>query len=89
MAKNKDWRLLAYNGHLDGETFTFKKFISTDKNDHEHCEFCWKKITDLQLEHEDCAAEGYCCFNSKTKQTNWVCQECFKDFKDKFHFKTE
>lgn len=84
--ENQDWRLVAYNGHLNGETFILKHFRSTDKNDHEHCEFCMKKITDLQIENEDCVPEGYCCFNSKTQQTNWVCRNCFNDFKDKFKF---
>ncbi len=81
--ENQDWRLVSYNGHLNGETFRLKHFISNDKNDHEHCEFCWKKITDLQIENEDCVSEGYFCFNSKTKQTNWICKNCFNDFKEK------
>lgn len=87
--ENQDWRLVSYNGHLNGETFKLKHFISNDKNDHEHCEFCWKKITDLQIENEDCDSEGYVCFNSKTQQTNWICKNCFNDFKEKFNFKEE
>ena len=87
MKKDQDWRIVSYNGHLNGETFSLKRFISTDKNDHEHCEFCCKKITDLQIDYEDCVSEGYCCFNSKTKQENWICKDCFNDFKEKFKFK--
>ncbi len=84
---NDDWRLSGYNGHLDGKVFVFKKFFPSKKNDHEHCEFCWKKISNLQNLEEDCVSGGYCYFNSKTGQTNWICQECFENFKSKFNFK--
>ena len=87
--ESEDWRLISYNGDLNGETFKLTRFVSTAKNDHEHCEFCWKKITDLRIENEDCDSEGYVCFNSKTQQTNWICKDCFNDFKDRFNFKEE
>lgn len=57
---NDDWRLSGYNGHLDGKVFVFKKFFPSKKNDHEHCEFCWKKISNLQNLEEDCVSGGYC-----------------------------
>ena len=85
--ENADWRLDGYNGNLNGKVFIFKKFVSSDKNDHEHCEFCWKKITNLQNIEEEHVSEGYCFFNTKTGQTNWICQECFNDFKNEFNFK--
>lgn len=70
------------------EKFLFlRSFYLQKKNDHEHCEFCWKKISNLQNLEEDCVSGGYCYFNSKTGQTNWICQECFENFKSKFNFK--
>lgn len=80
-----DWRLDMYDGYLDGATFTLKKFVSANGNDHEHCVFCWKKITDLSI--EDCETEGYCTMYEKTGQTQWICKDCFDDFKKKFNFK--
>lgn len=80
-----DWRLDMYDGYLDGATFTLKKFVSVNGNDHEHCVFCWKKITDLSI--EDCETEGYCTMYEKTGQTQWICKDCFDDFKKKFNFK--
>lgn len=80
-----DWRLDMYNGYLDGETFSLEKFISTAMNDHEHCVFCMQKITDLNI--EDCQTEGYCTVYKKTGQTQWICKECFDEFKKKFNFK--
>lgn len=74
-----DWRLDMYDGYLDGATFTLKKFVSANGNDHEHCVFCWKKITDLSI--EDCETEGYCTMYEKTGQTQWICKDCFDDFK--------
>ncbi len=38
-----DWRLDMYDGYLNGAIFTFGRFVSTEKNDHEHCIFCMKK----------------------------------------------
>lgn len=64
----KDWRLIHYDGHLNGKVFQLKRFASTDRNDHEHCEFCWKKITDVEGFTEPVDKEGYCAFNAKTKQ---------------------
>ena len=80
-----DWRLDMYDGYLDGATFTLKKFVSANGNDHEHCVFCWKKITDLSI--EDCETEGYCTMYEKTGQTQWICKDCFDEFKKKFNFK--
>lgn len=82
---NSDWRIESYNGYLNGETFTFEKFVSSSTNDHEHCIFCWKKISDLNNNNYD--TEGYYTIYSKTGQTNWICKDCFKDFKDQFNFK--
>ena len=84
---DEDWRLDPYDGFLDGETFCFKKFISTATNDHEHCYFCWQKITDLEIEDSD--SEGYCTISLKTGQENWVCKNCFNEFKNRFNFKVK
>ena len=83
LEENNDWRLDTYTGDLDGETFTLKRFVTSGDNDHEHCYFCWKKITDLHIENEDCDFEGYVCFNPKFKQEIWTCKECFDDLKTK------
>ena len=82
---NKDWRLDPYGGFLDGKTFCLKNFISSEINDHEHCYFCWQKITDLPI--EDSNHEGYSTIDSKTGQEIWVCQDCFNDFEKQFNFK--
>lgn len=82
-----DWRLEGYRGELNNRYFKHIKFLSTPKNDHEHCIFCFRKITDLSVRGEEYDTEGYVVYNEKTKQTNWVCENCFNDFKDKFGFK--
>ncbi|MDE7379853.1 MAG: hypothetical protein K2N14_02260 [Clostridia bacterium] len=84
MDKN-DWRLDGYNGYLNCAIFKLEKFKSTATNDHEHCVFCWQKITDLDI--ADCDREGYCTTDIETEQTNWVCKQCYNDFKEQFNFK--
>ena len=87
MELENDWRLSTYDGDLDGAEFALKKFVSTPTNDHEHCVFCWQKITDLDI--EDCEKEGYCTMDEQTEQSQWVCKTCFNDFKDMFNFKVK
>lgn len=82
-----DWRLDMYRGHLNGSTFRLEKFVSTPTNDHEHCVFCMGKITDLDV--PDCEKEGYVTVYERTGQTQWICKECFDEFKELCNFKVE
>lgn len=87
--KENDWRLIGYNGNLNGQTFKYALFKSTKSNDHEHCIFCSIKITDLDIISEETYKDGYFSSNIKTNQINWVCKDCFNEFKSKFDFKLE
>ena len=43
---------------------------------HEHCEFCWEKaLTDKP-----------CTFYCTEDMYYWICEECFKDFSEKFNW---
>lgn len=43
---------------------------------HEHCEFCWyKALTDID-----------CTFYCTEDMRYWICEECFRDFKEKFNW---
>lgn len=76
-----DWRY--ENGKdLKGETFKLKKYISTLTNDHDHCEFCWTKFME---DYPECEHEGYATLDNY----NWVCKECFEDFKVLLELKVE
>ena len=41
---------------------------------HEHCEFCWEKVTC------DTDASFYCTGNLRY----WICPACYRDFKERF-----
>ncbi len=43
---------------------------------HEHCEFCWDKAT----------TDRECTFYCTEDLRYWVCEECFRDFKDRFRW---
>lgn len=45
---------------------------------HDHCEFCWATFSE---QGED-LHEGFCTLDKK----NWICEQCFQDFKGMFHF---
>lgn len=85
-----DWRLLNYEGYnsaLDGKEFEFKKFKSLQSNDHDHCILCWQMISDDNCNEGE--GEGYYCYNEQTKQSNWICKNCFNEFHQKFGWKVK
>ena len=79
---NDDWRL---NDYLIGCCFEKKEFHSSKKNDHEHCEFCGLKITDVDIKEEHILC-GYVTVLKQSNQEHWICPRCFSDFKNKFKF---
>ncbi len=75
------WRLYGQEEYLKGKKFLkinileYKNKIERPLYFHEHCDFCFDYIEDLD--------ESYC-----TKDFNtWVCPTCFNDFYERFDFK--
>ena len=74
-----DWRIRWQEDYLKGRTFYFHEYsMWSEQWNHEHCEFCWKKIG----QDEDTCHEGY----STLDDYYWVCTDCFQDFKEYFAF---
>lgn len=46
---------------------------------HKHCEFCWEKAL------TDKSGVFYCTKDMKY----WICEECFRDFCDQFHWQVK
>ena len=46
---------------------------------HEHCEFCWEKLT------TDMDTDFYCTEDFY----RWICPTCFQDFREKFQWKVK
>ena len=76
MIEKNDWRLTNQEAYLRGKQLLHKHWEQRSPSwDHDHCSFCWAdfdKPTDI----------GYCT----TDQYHWICEECFKDFKDMFQW---
>jgi hypothetical protein len=76
-----DWRLSFGNtpSFYRQYKWSLKKWTRTSPHgDHDHCEFCWQKISDIEgtnIQHEAWADET---------ETYWVCQLCFEDFRDMY-----
>lgn len=84
----EDWRLSQGDfDYIKNHVFKKQYFKSNKNNDHDHCNFCWTKITDLEIgeEHD---TFGYVTLNAHG-QEEWVCEKCFNDFKERFNFKVE
>ncbi len=81
MIEKNDWRLQGQERYLIGEKFIFKKYqMKSEKWDHDHCEFCWKKFMETDDSNDEIINEGY----STVDNYRWICKECFNDFKEMF-----
>ena len=75
-----DWRLNGQEKYLKGRSFFFRSYFTyQDTWDHDHCEFCHKK---LSLTEADALTMGYVTDD----YYHWVCATCFEDFKGDFMF---
>ena len=52
--------------------------LSSWKHDEEDLEFCWATFSEQGEDLHD----GFCTLDKK----NWICEQCFQDFKEMFHF---
>ena len=73
----EDWRLTDQKEYLYGKELIRAVFRETETNDHEHCIFCWFKLTN--------PAQGYCTLD----RYHWICDTCFRDFREAFNWKID
>jgi hypothetical protein len=76
-----DWRLAGQERYLTGAVFQLRRYSPPSADwDHDHCEFCWVKFSSPPNNGE--IDEGYVTSDGK----HWVCQGCFRDFRERFSF---
>jgi hypothetical protein len=77
-----DWRRTGQENYLIGMKLLYisKYKPFSERWEHEHCCFCNQKISQCEGDNHS----GYCT-NDK-KQTHWICEECYEDFKDEFNW---
>lgn len=76
MEENSDWRLTNQIAYLNRKQLKHIQFQPySDKWDHEHCEFCMKKLVNV-------SEYGYCTLDNYY----WICEDCYNDFKEMFHW---
>ena len=77
MTNLDDWRLTNQIDYLYQKQLKYINFRkSSDRWDHEHCEFCNKAILEDSIK-EYCTLDEY----------YWICEDCYKDFNDLFEWK--
>jgi hypothetical protein len=75
-----DWRLTGQEQWLTGVVLHRARWVRPREDwDHDHCEFCWKKIWD-RASGDDEVDVGY----ETEDDSRWVCDDCFSDFKERF-----
>jgi hypothetical protein len=78
MIEPNDWRLIIPKEYLKGETLLHKNWVSVQPDwDHDHCKFCGDKVDASTPDKWYCTTDEY----------YWICENCFNDFKDMFHWK--
>lgn len=81
MVEKNDWRLMGQEDFLMNAKVCRKRYKAPSPRwDHDHCVFC----TDKFMDRDGYLREGYCTLNCDG--TFWICDECFEDFKEMFHF---
>jgi len=79
MVDKNDWRLQGQEEMLRNAKFRIETYVAPKITwDHDHCTFCWVTFS----EYEGDLHKGY----RETKDSHWVCEECFRDFKEMFNF---
>ena len=77
MIQKNDWRLRDQGCYLKGKTLFHRNWRTRSlKWDHDHCEFCWGKLSDADGDRH----EGYTTENNY----HWICHACFRDFEAMF-----
>ena len=78
--ENDDWRITGQEDYLMGKKIMFAKYEKYSVRNHEHCIFCWTTFS----EYAGDLHQGYCVLVDNFYQ--WICPDCFNDFKDKFQW---
>ena len=88
VVKDDDWRIDLLNTckHLKGVGLRFKAWRAPRPGwDHDHCSVCTAKIRDKADLAQGEYPDGYatCADFKRGADHDWVCVECFHDFKDR------
>ena len=76
MDQNMDWRLTNQMEYLFGQKLLHQHYETYRPDwDHDHCAFCSVTI-------DNSTPLAYCT----TNHYHWICENCFKDFKDLFQW---
>jgi len=92
MADEDDWRLIPGDDEwYSGLVLIRRKFRAKYSSDHAHCVFCFGEFMDkddpayLNTDEHPVMEEGYTTQNGGT----WICEQCFRDFQERFDWKLE
>ncbi len=73
-----DWRLMNQEAYLKNKRLYHINYNKKEEHDHDHCAFCMQKF---YSENQ----RAYCT----TDYYYWICEACFEDFKEIFHWKID
>ena len=88
----QDWRAkhLETQPYLRGVRFQRKQYRPPRPDwDHDHCVACWAKFAEIPEGDEPVQHDGYttCADYQHGAEYDWVCPQCFADFKELMHWK--
>ena len=65
--------------YLQDLLLSYTTVTADENNDHEHCDVCWNKISGYPNDIHQ-------AYSAKQGQI-WICPECYKQFKNVYHWK--
>ena len=80
----KEWYIEIYenNEYLHHKVLKKVQFgLPYSHSDHEHCAHCWAKISNFEGDYH----YGY----FEPISTDWICEECFYEYKDLYGWSEE
>jgi len=82
MVAKDDWRRMGQETYLTNQKIRYVSHYMAKSPvwEHEHCCFCFAKISPYDGDLHD----SYCTINLENEQ--WVCADCYSDFKDEFNW---
>ena len=77
-----DWRVMGQEGYLLGKRLQHRRFNrALCIEDYDQCEFCWDAFD------KDPKNPAMAYF--EPEQHLWICEKCYKDFLEHFHWTVE
>lgn len=88
--KDNDWRLQGQEKYLLRRALKWSVWTPYREGwDHDHCSFCWAKISDRPFDEHDEHVQLSAAWVTTDDNYSWICPTCFDDFRQRFEWSVD